>query len=407
MAYSKALLSTIENNGPSIAIDTLDIVFNESVYSLLTESSDTFNTSFQLKTAANFESLLNKYDENSYKVRKYLVDNGLDTIFKPYYIIREISFINFNENIPVYKNSQKFTPKQKSKGIYIKSNYKEGNYYAVRYDYFIDLTHKTKVIFSEMKGLLLLVILTISAVILTFVYTLNTLQRQKKLSELKDDFIDNITHEFKTPLSIISVAVSSLKQQRIQEDTQKFMETCNALEKQNRFLSKMIDNVIDVSLLERKTINYNKKTTPVKQLINEIATTFINNNEAVGKKVHIFEEYSIPDDYEYILDSVQFIRAINNLLNNAVKYSEREPVIKISVLMDNQLRIEIEDNGIGIKEEQQGYVFNKFYRADNPAKVKGLGLGLYIVKRIIENHSGTIHLESTWGKGTTVIITLP
>ena len=378
MTYSKAMLSTIEKEEFDYSTDSLDIAFNVSVYSLLSESPENFDTSFQFKTAARFESLLNKYDENSHKVRKYLVDNGLDTIFNPYYIIKEISFINLNDKIPVYRNPLEYSVEPKPKGIYIKSSYKEGNFYAVQYDYFIDLAHKPKVILSEMKGLLLMVILTITAVILTFLYTLATLQRQKKLSELKDDFIDNITHEFKTPLSIISVAVSSLKHLRIQDDQQKFMETCNALEKQNKFLSKMIDNVIDVSLLDRNTINYNKKQIPVNQLMNEIIASFIANNEAVGKKVQIFEEYSLTDNYEYLLDSIQFIRAINNLLSNAIKYCEHEPEIRIRMLTDNQLRIEIEDNGIGIKEEHLVNVFNKFYRADNPAKVKGLGLGLYI-----------------------------
>jgi two-component system phosphate regulon sensor histidine kinase PhoR len=255
-----------------------------------------------------------------------------------------------------------------------------------------------------MKGLFLMVILTIAAVVLTFLYTLATLQRQKKLSQLKDDFIDNITHEFKTPLSIIAVALSSLKQQRIRDDDQKFTETCNMLEKQNKFLSRMIDNVIDISLLDRNTINYNKKSIPLKELINEIIASFIQNNEAVGKNVQIKQEYSIQEDYTYQLDPIQFTRAINNLLNNAVKYSERDPEITIRISADDQLKIEIEDNGIGIKEEQLGYVFNKFYRADHPAKVKGLGLGLYIVKRIIENHNGTIRLESVYGEGTTVII---
>jgi signal transduction histidine kinase len=169
----------------------------------------------------------------------------------------------------------------------------------------------------------------------------------------------------------------------------------------------MIDNVIDISLLDRNTINYNKKPIPLKELMNEIVASFIQNNEAVGINVKIIEEYSIPEDYTYQLDPVQFTRAINNLLNNAVKYSERDPEIRIRVSTDNLVKIEIEDNGIGIKEEQLGYVFNKFYRADHPAKVKGLGLGLYIVKRIVENHNGTIHLESVYGEGTTVIISFP
>jgi signal transduction histidine kinase len=100
-------------------------------------------------------------------------------------------------------------------------------------------------------------------------------------------------------------------------------------------------------------------------------------------------------------------RVINNLLGNSIKYCEQEPIIKIRALIGNQLNIEIEDNGIGINEEDKDKVFNKFYRVNRMPKVKGLGLGLYIVKKIIENHNGKIEIESVWGKGTTVKITLP
>ncbi len=335
-------------------VDTLDILLNRAAASLLLQSPDTLNQSFQIKVSSEFDSLLNKYDNNSPKVKKYLIDNKLDTLFKSRYAINALSLLIGNNNIPVYENPKSYKAQQKSKGIYIKSYYKEGDYYAVQYDYFVDLTHKPKLILSEMKGLLLLIILTLTAVILTFVYTLTTLHRQRKLSELKDDFINNITHEFKTPLSTISVAVSSLKQQRIKNDGQKFMETCNILEKQNKYLSKMIDNVIDVSLLDRNSINYNKKTVSLKPFISDITDSFVQNNEAAGKKVKISEEYLIPDNYEYVLDPVQFTRVINNLLSNAVKYCEREPVIHIRISLDNQLKIEIEDNGIGIREEHLG-----------------------------------------------------
>ena len=218
MAYSRAIRSTMENNGFNYSIDTLDIVLNKSAFSYLLEILDTLDISVQDDILVKFDSLLRRYDSNPAKIRKCLFDNKLDTAFKTYYSINDISFIDFNDKIPVYKHNQKLTQQQKSKGLYINSYYKEGNYYAIQYDYFIDFTHKRKVILSEMKGLLVIVILTLATVILTFVYTLITLQRQKKLTELKDDFINNISHEFKTPLSIISVAASSLKQHKIQSD---------------------------------------------------------------------------------------------------------------------------------------------------------------------------------------------
>jgi two-component system phosphate regulon sensor histidine kinase PhoR len=169
----------------------------------------------------------------------------------------------------------------------------------------------------------------------------------------------------------------------------------------------MIDSVIDVSLLERESVIINRKPVILQSFMDEIVVSFKGNCEAAGKNVLILAEYTIPDNYKHSLDQAQFTRAISNLLANSVKYCEREPLISIRVLLNHVLQIVIEDNGIGIKEEHQINVFNKFYRAGNPANVKGLGLGLYIVKRIVENHDGTIRIDSEWGKGTTVTITLP
>ncbi|MFC0875797.1 sensor histidine kinase [Saccharicrinis sp. FJH2] len=405
MNYSSAILSTIDNNSYDSLSDSLDIMFNKTASSFLMEFFNPLDSTVQDYVLTKFDNILLRYDSNTSKVKDYLLNNNLDTVFKTYYSINEISFMDFDNKIPVYKNIQT-TLQEKAKGIYINTYYKEGNYYAIQYDYYIDFVHKHNVILSEMKGLLIMVILTLSAVIFTFVYTLITLQRQKKLTELKDDFINNISHEFKTPLSIISVATSSLKQEKIKKDDLKFKEIYTQLEKQNKVLSKMIDNVIDASLLDRKSIQSEKENVPLKQYFSEIVSTFLNT-EAAEKNVQIIEEYSIPDDFIYHINTLQFSRAIGNLLNNSIKYCKLDPVIEIGITLNEQLRIEIKDNGIGIKENHEKDVFNKFFRADNPDKVKGLGLGLYIVKRIIEDHHGTIRLESEWGKGTTAIITLP
>ena len=406
MTYSMAILTTIDNNSYNSLSDSLDIMLNKTASSFLMEFFNNIDSTVEDNVLTKFDSLLLRYDSNPSKIKDYLLNNNLDTVFKTYYYINEISFIDFDNRIPVYKNNQQATQQEKTKGIYINSYYKEDNFYSIQYDYFIDFVHKRNVILSEMKGLLIMIILTLSAVILTFVYTLITLIRQKKLTELKDDFINNISHEFKTPLSIISVATSSLKQEKIQKDDTKFKEIYTQLEKQNKVLSKMIDNVIDVSLLDKKSIHNENENIPLKQYFSEIVSTFLTT-EAIEKNVQIIEEYSIPDDFIYQLDTVQFSRAICNLLNNSIKYCTLDPEIEIRIALSEQLRIEIKDNGIGIKENHEKEIFNKFFRADNPVKVKGLGLGLYIVKRIIENHHGSIRLESKRGKGTTAIIILP
>lgn len=406
MMYSRAVISAIENNRFTPMSDSLDIVLNKTASSYLHDIFDTLDHSARDDINTEFDSLLRKYDFTPTVIRDYMLDNKLDTVYKTYYTINEISLIDFNNIIPIYKNDLNPTLQEKAKGIYINSNYKEGNFYAIQYDYYVDFLHKRKVILSEMKGLLIMVLVTLSTVILTFVYTLISLQRQKKLTELKDDFINNISHEFKTPLSIIALATSSLKQGEIQRDSHKSTEIYSQLEKQNRILSNMIDNVIDVRLLDKKSILNERENVPLRQYFSELVASFLST-EAAGKNVEIVEEYLVPDGFKYYLDPVQFSRAIVNLLRNSTKYCAVDPVIKIQISLEDHLKIKIKDNGIGIKDKHEGNVFNKFFRADNPEKVKGLGLGLYIVKRIIENHHGSIQLESEWGKGTSVIIILP
>lgn len=406
MTYSRVIISTIEDNSLNPIPDSLDIVLNKCAFKYLNGTFDTLGYSMQNEVVVKFDSLLQRYDSTPAKVSNYMFDNKLDTAFQTYYSINEISFIDFDKTLPVYKNNLKSTLQNKPKGIYINSSYKEGNYYAIQYDFFVDFIHKRKVILSEMKGLLIMILITLSTVIVTFVYTLITLQRQKKLSELKDDFINNISHEFKTPLSIIALATSSLKQEKVQRDPLKFKEVYTQLEKQNKALSKMIDNVIDKSYLDRKSTQNEMENVDLKKYFSELISTF-KTSEATEREIQIVQEYLIPDDFRYNLDPVQFSRAIVNLLSNSIKYCTLNPVITIRILLEEQLRIEIIDNGIGIKDKHARSVFNEFFRAENPNEVKGLGLGLYIVKKIIENHHGTIRLESEWGKGTTAIIDLP
>lgn len=404
--YSKAILGSIETKDFGIATDSLNIMLNDAAFKWLGDAADSLNPAYRNKIVTEVNCILNRYDSNKAKILKYLVSSKLDTSFQTQFHIKEISLLNFDIKIPVYRQNKTNTASPGAKGLYIKSYYTEGDFYAIQYDFYVDFTHKRNIILSEMRGLLAIVVVTLAAVILTFLYTLVTLQRQKKLSELKDDFINNITHEFKTPLSVISVAASSLKQAKIQAIPQKIAEISTVLDKQNKLLSRMIDNVIDVNLLGRRTANYNKESVLLKPYLSELVTMFVQNDTS-GKNIQIHEDYQIPDDFRFLMDPVQFSRVLNNLLGNSVKYCAGNPVITLRAMVDGPLKIEIEDNGIGIKEEHLRDVFNKFFRVDASTKVKGLGLGLYIVKRIIESHNGTIGLKSTLGKGTTATIILP
>ncbi len=409
MIYSRAALFTLEQNDETFVSDPVDNELNElasSYLSLYSGNTKMFeNKLVQNEIKQKVENILKNFDINSLRVKQYFTENKLDPVFKSQYVINEISVINSGKHIVVFNSIKNKLVNDKPKGLYIKSCNKEGNYYSIRYGYYIDCSKKFRLVISEISGLLALIIITLIIVIFAFTYTLLTLDRQKKLSDLKGDFIDNITHEFKTPISIISVAVSSLKQPLVNSNPDKFAELCNIMEKQNMFLSKMIDNVIDVSLLDRKTVNTYLHPVILKQYLHENIESYINN--IALKKIIINEEFLIPDDYEYTLDPVQFTRVLNNLLSNSEKYCDNDPVINFRVVLGKQLKIELIDNGIGISEDQKESIFNKFYRINNNRNIKGLGLGLFIVKKIVENHKGSVQVANNSGVGTKFVILLP
>lgn len=415
MQYSYAVnksLSVYEQFGRTFPFDTINYIYNHLALDYLSQPNvlaEINNPSIQQAIYDEFAQVLKLNKRNTEYIAYNLKASRLDTTFVSYYIINEIAFLDFDSIIPVYKRSIPKTPPVQSdiKGFFVKSYSAEGDYYLIRFDYYVDFTRKGAIIIAEMKGLLILVIITILAVLLAFAYTISSFNKQKNLADLKDDFIDHITHEFKTPLSTISVAASSLKHPRMQNNAVKIDELTGVISKQNRYLSQMIDHVIETSQLERNQLILNKNVVKIKSYIHEVIKDFLEENQY--KKIIINDRYTVDDNLGYSLDPLQFSRVIHNLLSNSAKYSGPEPVIDILVSAKENLKIVVSDNGPGIDQEDTGEIFNKFYRGKNEmaGKVKGLGLGLYIVKRIVESHEGTVEAENNPGKGMSIIIQLP
>ena len=415
MQYSYAVnksLSEYDQFGRIFPFDSINYVFNHIALDYLNQPdilADLTNPERQQTIYDDFLRILFNSEKNTLNIIHNLKAARLDTTFISNYIINEIAFLDFDSLIPVYKREIKQTLPAKTdlKGFFIKTYTAEGDYYLIRFDYYVDFTRKSEIIITEMKGLLILVIITTIAILLAFVYTINSFNKQKKLADLKGDFIDHITHEFKTPLSTISVAVSSLKHHEVLQNSEKLDEITGMISKQNRYLSQMIDHVIETSQLDRNQLILNKKEVKIKSFLYEVIQEFRLENH--DKKIIINEEFSIDDDLCYLLDPLQFSRVIFNLIGNSVKYSVLEPVIDIQVSTDEKLVMMISDNGPGIDLEDIGEIFNKFYRgkSEKAGKVKGLGLGLYLVKKIVESHEGIIEAKSLPGEGTTIIIQLP
>jgi two-component system phosphate regulon sensor histidine kinase PhoR len=268
--------------------------------------------------------------------------------------------------------------------------------------------HQRSIILKEITWFILGAIFFTIVITTAFFLTIRTLLRQKKLSEIKSDFINNMTHEFKTPLATISLAVDALKNEKVSGDKEKTNYFTSVIKEENKRMNKQVETILQAALLDKQEVQLNLKKLSAHDLI----TSALNNialpvNEKKGKL-----EVSLDAEKDLIMaDEVHFTNLINNLLDNSVKYSKDEGLL-IKLQTSNIgafLRIKIEDNGIGMNKETLNRIFEKFYRAHtgNIHNVKGFGLGLSYVKTMVDAHKGSIKAESTLGKGSSFIINIP
>ena len=361
---------------------------------------------------SQFREVINESDSISPFVKAYLESKGLDTGYSSIFIIRNINIKDFASTYPIYNDTviggDSSGPYLKPGAIYIRSFRAVYDYFDAEIDLYVDFSNKITIILREMSSVLILLALTLTVVILVYIRTLRNMLKQKKLSELKSDFISNMTHELKTPLSTIAVASSSLTLDEVLADRDKSKKLSEIIKRQNRLLNQMIDQVLDISALERSGFSLNKEPVKVGFLFDEIVEAFRVNQ---AKKNVTVNMKNLPDgDLVVYLDKFQITRVLNNLFSNAVKYNDKEPQINVELTVNGAvLKITISDNGIGISKEEKEEVFTKFYRGEHnlSRKIRGLGLGLYFVKRIVDAHGGTISLESTIGEGSTFTIDLP
>ena len=246
-------------------------------------------------------------------------------------------------------------------------------------------------------------------VIVIFAFTIYTIFRQKRLTEIKNDFINNMTHEFKTPISTISLAAQMLSDPTITKSERMFKHVCGIINDETKRLRFQVEKVLQMSMFDKKAATFKKKEIDVNELISDVVTTFRLKVESSGgtlqadlqaKKTSIF------------VDEMHFTNVIFNLMDNAVKYKNPETDLHLLVTTENKdgkVVVTIADNGIGIKKEDLKKIFEKFYRVHtgNRHDVKGFGLGLAYVKNVITNLDGSIYAESDYGIGTKFIITLP
>jgi two-component system phosphate regulon sensor histidine kinase PhoR len=244
-------------------------------------------------------------------------------------------------------------------------------------------------------------------IIYSFSYTIFTIFRQKKLSEIKNDFVNNMTHEIKTPIATISLACEVLNDKDVKKSEDLFANYINMIKHENKRLETLVEHILQTATLEKGQLILRKEELDIHAII----STAVNNVgfHVMQKSGRIIENLNAANPI-IRADKVHITNLIYNLLDNANKYSPEKPKIVISTENSNNgLIIKVADNGIGISKANQKKIFEKFSRiaTGNVHDVKGFGLGLSYVKAIVDKHQGKISIESELKKGSVFIVYLP
>ncbi|WP_457619295.1 sensor histidine kinase [Lutibacter sp.] len=272
---------------------------------------------------------------------------------------------------------------------------------------YVTFPEKKNFILSSIYKILTLSAFFILIIILAFVSALYQLVKQKQISEIKTDFINNMTHEFKTPIATINLALDAIKNPKIIGEQEKVLRYVKMIRDENKRMHAQVENVLRISKLEKNQLDVSKEKVDIHDILEEAVT----HVDLLIKDKGGFIKLNLKAyETEILANEFHITNVIVNMLDNAIKYSNEVPKINIST--DNTSKsiiIKIKDNGIGMSKSVQKNIFKKFYREErgNIHNVKGHGLGLSYVKKIIEIHQGEISVESEKGIGSTFIIKLP
>jgi two-component system phosphate regulon sensor histidine kinase PhoR len=419
--YSKEALSYFNRRMPSDGFDTVRFILRKYSEQAVKELHSAKNEA-EVKSAKKdvldyFTTVINKEQDLSSMLSSYFERRGVAKNFNVSIAVNNLELIS-NDTIVVYRNedlSNRIPPAgnqrppapeiSRSK-ILVNWFQWEDNDYRIFFFYFIDFSNQRNMILKEMSGSLGLSTLSIILVGIMFLITFRNLKEEQRLSNLKTDFINNMTHELKTPLSTITVAGKTLEMPQIRSNDAKILETAKLIGKQSVHLNQLINMILEISMWERTQFQLDKRIVDIEEVMNDVVDSFKSGG---GNNASVYKKYNF-NGARVDLDVIYFTTLLNNLLSNAVKYSDKEPVIDVEGFTENNtICIKVSDNGIGINKVDQKHIFDKFYRAStgNIHKFKGLGLGLYYVKKIAEAHGGDVTVSSKPGKGSTFTVILP
>lgn len=267
---------------------------------------------------------------------------------------------------------------------------------------------ETRYIYAQIGYMLLLSGILIIVIIAIFVFNISTIIKQKKISDIKNDFINNMTHEFKTPISTISLACEALNDEDMEKDVLLTHNYVSIINEENKRLGKMAEKILQTAVLDKAQLKMKQEIVDIHKIIEDVLKSMHIVFESRNGSVH--KQLEAPN-HLITGDRVHLTNVIYNLLDNANKYTPNAPTITIQTKnkTPNEITISIKDNGIGISKSNQKKIFEKLYRVPtgNRHDVKGFGLGLSYVKVIVEIHEGNISVESELKKGSCFNLSFP
>ncbi|MCB2218791.1 MAG: HAMP domain-containing histidine kinase [Bacteroidetes bacterium] len=265
---------------------------------------------------------------------------------------------------------------------------------------------KTLYIIKTMNVWIISTFVLITALVF-FAYAIFVILRQKRLSEVQRDFINNMTHEFKTPVSTIAISADVLNQPEIIHDPSRLQNYAGIIAEQNKRIEHQIEKVLQLARIDKKQFEIKPNRVNVHEMIHKVATSFEPNVFEKGGDIQLELQNENP---VIMADPDHFINALYNLVDNAIKYCKSHPKVTIRThTHQGKLHISVSDNGIGIEKKYQHKIFDKFYRVPtgNVHDVKGFGIGLNYVKSIVRNHHWDIRVKSKPAEGSTFILIIP
>ncbi len=274
------------------------------------------------------------------------------------------------------------------------------------YYFTVEFLGRSATILQKMQMSILFTIILLLA-ILFFIYSMLVILKQKRLSEMQKDFINNMTHEFKTPISTINVSADVFMNHPVIKDDKRLSRYAGIIKEQNQRLNNQVEKVLQVAKMEKDNFKLNKEKVNLNQLLADIVDSA--SIKLQGLKGGIGTEFCSSNPL-IEADKLHFTNIMYNLLDNSMKYCREVPVIRIKTIdKGNQVQLILEDEGIGISKEHQSKVFDKFFRVPtgNVHNVKGFGLGLFYVNNIIKAHNWSIKIDSKVDQGTTFTVSIP